>query len=399
MLVRLTLLSRLRMEVVMPSLGILRLFLASLALAFLSACAGSRAPGTNGSMNVHIVDGPISGYQEINVHILSVEILGPGGWITLGTPDRTINLLKLVGGVEESLVAGATLPAGHYGQMRLLLGAGNTVKLADGSVQPLTVPSGLQTGIKLVVSFDVAAGTTKDVWIDFDAAHSILVVQAGASGQYHLRPTLWAFDKLVTGSIHGVLTSAADATPLAGALVLAETLDAAGAPAIARSTVTDATGAYTLDLLPVGATYHVVSQPVTGSTLLKAYDAKASDGLALSAGTPTFTYSAAFAASAATGGLAGTLTPPASAVQSDQVQLLQTLTTSAGPRSFILRTTMAVQGASAESYGFDTLPAGPYGLRALRTTLNPDGTSTTTASAPQSAAVAAGVTTSANLNL
>ncbi|NTW87488.1 MAG: DUF4382 domain-containing protein, partial [Holophagaceae bacterium] len=75
-------------------------------------------------MNVHLVDGPLSGYQELNVHILSVEILGSGGWITLGTPDRTINLLRLVGGVEESLVNGATLPTGHYGQMRLVLGAG-----------------------------------------------------------------------------------------------------------------------------------------------------------------------------------------------------------------------------------------------------------------------------------
>lgn len=142
----------------------LSLSLASLLLALLAACAGApSSPSTSGSMNVHLVDGPLSGYLELNVHILSVEILGSDGWITLGTPDRTINLLKLVGGVDESLVGGATLPVGHYGQMRLLLGSGNTVKLADGTVQPLVVPSGLQTGIKLVVSFDVAPGTTKDV--------------------------------------------------------------------------------------------------------------------------------------------------------------------------------------------------------------------------------------------
>jgi len=376
----------------------LSLSLASLLLALLAACAGApSSPSTSGSMNVHLVDGPLSGYLELNVHILSVEILGSDGWITLGTPDRTINLLKLVGGVDESLVGGATLPVGHYGQMRLLLGSGNTVKLADGTVQPLVVPSGLQTGIKLVVSFDVAPGTTKDVWIDFDAAHSILVVQAGASGQYHLRPTVWAFDKLVTGSIHGTLTDAAGATPLAGATVFAEYLDPAGSPVIARSTITDTSGAYALDLLPTGATYYVVSQPVTGTTTLKAYAAKASDGMALSAATPVFTYSTAFSVVAATGGVAGGITPLPGSTQSDQVQLLQSLTTAAGSHAFILRTTMATQGATAETYGFDQVPPGAYTLRGLRTTLNTDGSSTVAVSPAVASTTVAGAVGTVNL--
>ncbi len=377
-----------------------KLFLAGLLLAFLAACSGSSSSSTGpGAMNVHLVDGPLAGYLELNVHIVSVEILGSGGWITLGTPDRTINLLKLVGGVDESLVSGATLPVGHYGQMRLILGAGNTVKLADGSIQPLTVPSGLQTGIKLVVSFDVAPGTTKDVWIDFDAAHSLLVVQAGASGQYHLRPTVWAFDKLVTGSIHGTLTDAAGATPLVGATVFAEFLDPAGSPVLARSTVTDATGAYTLDLLPTGSTYYVVSQPVTGATTLKAYGAKVSDGFALSTATPVFTYSAAFTAVPATGGLAGGITPQASGTQSDQVQLLQSLTTASGSHPFIVRTAMATQGTTTETYAFDLVPPGAYTLRGLRTTLALDGTTSTRTSAAQAATVAPGATATANLAL
>lgn len=101
-------------------------------------------------------------------------------------------------------------------------------------------PLGLQTGVKLIVSFDVADGTTKDVWIDFDAAHSIQVVQAGASSQHLLRPAVWAYDKIVTGSISGKLTDAATSTGLAGAVVYAETLDGAGNARIARSTVSTA---------------------------------------------------------------------------------------------------------------------------------------------------------------
>lgn len=363
-------------------------------------CGGSSSGSGTGTMNVHLVDGPISGYQEINVNIQTVEIAGNGGWITLGMPHKTLNLLSLVGGVDETLAAGATLPAGHYGQMRLILGAGNTVKLADGTVHDLTVPSGLQTGIKLIVNFDVAAGTTKDVWIDFDAAHSIQVVQAGMSGQYHLRPTVWACDKLVTGSIHGTLTDAATSAALPGVLVYAETIDGSGNAVLARSTVTDAAGAYTLDLLPVGATYFVVSQPVTGAvSTLKAYDAKASDGFALTAMTPVFSYSAAFTANAALGGVAGGLTPVATSSQSDQVNLLQSLTTSSGSRAFIVQTNMATVGTSTETYTFPTVPIGTYSVQAVRTTLNLDGTTTTTTSTVQPATVTLGVTATVNLGL
>jgi hypothetical protein len=378
-------------------------FLAVLGTALMLACGGSSSSGggsTNAAMNVHLVDGPISGYQEINVHIQSVEINSASGWITLGTPDKTYNLLSLTGGASEMLAAGATLPAGHYGQMRLILGAGNTVKLADGTIQDLTVPSGFQTGIKLVVSFDVAAGTTADVWIDFDAAHSIQVVQAGASGKYMLRPTVRAFDKTVTGSIHGVLTDGATSVGLSGALVYAETLDASGNAGIVRSTVTDATGAYTLDLLPVGASYFVVSQPLVGTTTLKSYDAKASDAFALSAATPVFTYTVAFTVAAATGGVSGSVTPVASTDQSDAVNLSETLATpTSGSHAFLVATTLATVGTSSESYGFTNLPVGTYSAQALRTTLNADGTSTVTNSTIQPAVVSSGVTATVDLSL
>lgn len=378
----------------------------SLGLVWLLGCGGSHrnegntGPGaTSAAMNVHLVDGPISGYQEINVHIQSVEINGPSGWVTLSSPDKTINLLSLVGGVDETLAAGATLPAGHYDQMRLLLGSGNTVKLSDGTVQPLKVPSGLQTGLKLIVNFDVAAGTTKDVWIDFDAAHSIHVVMAGASGQFILRPTIWAFDKVATGSIHGVFTNAANAAPLAGVTVYAEVLDGSGMASLARTTTTDSTGAYTLDLLPTGATYYIVSQPNLTTPTAATFDAKASDGFALTAASPTFTYDAAFTANTSVGGISGGLTPLALTTQDDKVELHQSLATSSGSHSFILRTTMATVGASTETYGFTTLPAGSYSVQAFRTTLNPDGTTTLTSSPTQPATVISGATATVNLAL
>jgi len=368
-----------------------------LSLGWLFSCGGNSSPMGQGTMSVHLVDGPISGYQEINLNIQSVEIAGDNGWITLGRPNRTLNLLDLVGGVDETLVAGSTLLAGHYGQMRLILGPGNTVKLSDGTVQPLKVPSGLQSGVKLVVSFDVAPGTTKDVWIDFDAAHSIQVVQAGASGQYLLRPTVWAYDKVATGSISGRLTDAATSVGLPGATVYAETLDMTGAARIVRSTVTDLAGNYTLDLLPVETTYFVVSQPQTG-TLPTSYDAKASDALALTTATPVLMYSGSFSVDAAVGNVGGSLLPVAGDTQSDQVDLLQSLSTpSSGDHTFIVRTAMATVTLATESYGFTAVPAGTFSVQAIRTTLNADGTTSRVASSLQPALVTAGATTTANL--
>lgn len=371
---------------------------AGLGLALLMACGGPSSSGS-GAIDVHLVDGPISGYQEINVDIQSVEIASGSGWITLGTPNKTYNLLSLTGGVSETLASGATLPAGHYQQMRLILGAGSSVKLADGTVQPLKVPSGMQSGIKLVVSFDVAAGTTADVWIDFDAAHSIQVVQAGSSGQYLLRPTIRACDRTVTGSIHGTLTDGATAAGLPGAMVYAETLDGTGHAQIVRSTVTDAAGAYTLDLLPVGSTYYVVSQPVVGTTP-KAYDPKASDAFVLSGMSPVFTYNAAFTADAATGTVTGGVTPVATSAQSDAVNLLASLATPAsGTFTFIVGSGLVTVGTSTETYVFSNVPAGAYSVQAMRSTLNPDGTTTMATSTVQPATVTAGATTTVNLGL
>jgi hypothetical protein len=322
-----------------------------------------------------------------------VQIATADGWTTLGTPDKTVNLLTLTGGLEELLVSGASLPAGHYSQMRLLLGAGNTVKLADGSVHDLTVPSGLQTGIKLTTSVEVQEGTTADVFIDFDATHSIQIVGAGASGKYMLRPTIRAFDKVVTGSVSGTFTDADTSAPLAGAMVYAESLDGSGHPSIVRSAITSASGQYTLDLLPVCGTYYVVSQPLLGTT---AYSAKASTPQGITAGAPVMSYSAAFTSDPSVGTISGGIAPLATADQSDAVNLMQSLVTGSTAATFIVRSGMATVGSSTETFSFASVPAGSYGLSAIRTTLAGDGSSSSATSAVQSATLISGGTAMVN---
>ncbi len=374
-------------------------------LGTLLAACGSGTSTAPATMSVRLVDAPSSGYAEVNVDVQSVEILGDDGWVTLGTPDRVVNLLALTGGVSATLVDGATLPAGHYGQMRLLLGSRNSVKLldAEGTVAPLKVPSGQQSGVKLTVNFDVQPGTTSDVYIDFDAHRSVFVHEAGASGKYILRPTVRAYDRLETGSISGTLTVDGTAAPLPGVVVTAQTVTS-GTPGVVRSTVTDATGHYVLDLLQRDGTYHVVSQPVTqdaGGLVTGSYEPKASPGLTITAANPVRTFDAAFALAAATGGVAGSVTPVAVLPQVDTVDARLPLDVGGVLQPFIVRTVTAVVAAGAETYAIPALPtAAPsreYTLVGVRNSVDAEGNETSIQSLPVTAPVAPAATATADI--
>ncbi len=374
-------------------MGSLKLGVLGTGLALLLACGGNSGMAT---INVKLLDGPITGYKEINLNIQKVEIAGESGWITLGEPKQTFDLLSLTGGVSATLVDGKTIPAGHYTQMRLVLGSGNTIMLADNTIVDLKVPSGMQSGIKLLVNFDVQPGTTKDVVIDFVAAHSIQVVQTGASAKYILRPTIHVVtDFLATGSISGKFTDGSGA-PLAGAEVTAQVLNSPDNPGVVRMTNTGADGSYTLDLLPAGGTYYVVAQPLVGG---HAYAAQASGAFTISSASPTFVYNATFTIAPATGSVHGTITPTAGANQHDVVDLLQTLAPGgSGSATFVVHSDVATVAAT-ETYDFGPpvsppVPTGTYFNRASRYT---DESITSTISIGASFLVTAGMTTTVDL--
>ncbi|MEY2668381.1 MAG: hypothetical protein RJA59_1019 [Pseudomonadota bacterium] len=382
-----------------------RAILAVVVLGTLVAACGSGTSSPTGpaTMNVRLVDAPSSGYQEVNVDVRRVEIASDGGWIVLGTPNRVVNLLALTGGVSDTLVDGATLPAGRYGQMRLVLGPDNSVKLLDGTVAPLKVPSGQQSGVKLIVNFDVRPGTTADVYIDFDAHRSVFVHEAGASGKYILRPTVRAFDRLETGSISGTFTVAGTLAPLPGAVVTAQTVTA-GTPAVVRSTITDAAGRYVLDLLPRDGTYFVVSQPVTYDTaglVTGSYEPRASAGLAITATTPVRTFDASFTLAAVTGGIAGAIAPVALENQADSVDARLPLDAGGVLQSFIVRNVSASVTPAGETYAIPALPATApsraYTVVATRKSVDSAGGETFVTTSPKTADVAPGAPTTADI--
>jgi hypothetical protein len=364
--------------------------LAALLLAGAAAC--SSKPGY---LSVHLVDAP-GDYEQVNLHVVRVEVNGPGGWTTLSEPDQTYDLLTLRGGVFATLAPTVSVPAGDYSQVRLVLGSGNTVKLAGGAVEDLVVPSGLQSGLKIVCNTHIGEGESRDVFIDLDAEHSVFLHDTG-SGKYILRPVVHCVDQIATGSISGQLgaTTGEITAPLAGATVTAQTLDSNGAPTVVRTVTTAADGKYTLSLLPLGATYYVVTQPVVGGA---AYAARASGPLPLTPAATTGTWSTTYTGIVDSGSVAGTITPTAGAADADDVFATQPLDAGGTSHRFVVRSTTGSVAAGVESYAMATLPVGTYAVQAVRRTLS-GGVETVTPGTAVNAVVTSGATATTNLTI
>jgi inhibitor of cysteine peptidase len=100
---------------------------------------------------------------------------GNGKWITVNTSDNatTFDLLTITG--IEQFIGASEVTAGKYTQVRLVLG-GVQVALGGGNLQDATVPS---RELKLVHPFDIVAGETTAMIIDFEADKMVTVTGAG----------------------------------------------------------------------------------------------------------------------------------------------------------------------------------------------------------------------------
>ncbi len=199
-----------------------------------AACGGSGGGGGQddaeqfGFLSLGISDGPIHSAQKVCITFDEIELKGPGGGTTVIAldPAEKINLLEFQGSNAMPLLVNEQLPAGAYNWMRLGVdaergsngGAGDTggdvcdgeasyIVMDDGSVHNLYVPSGAQTGLKLVGGYTVPINDTATLTAEFDLGKS-LTEPPGLAPDVKLRPTIKLVNNNEVGTLTGTVANA-----------------------------------------------------------------------------------------------------------------------------------------------------------------------------------------------
>ena len=201
------------------------LYVGALAALFavLAGCGGSGSDPVNGvgSISLGISDGPISGASKVCITFNEIEFKGegPSTVVTLDPPEK-INLLEFQGENAYPILVGQELPAGQYQWMRLGVdavkgsngGLGDTggegcdgessyIVMDDGTFN-LYVPSGANTGLKLVGGLTVPVNATANFTAEFDVKKSITAPD-GLSPDVILRPTVRLVNNVDVGTLTG----------------------------------------------------------------------------------------------------------------------------------------------------------------------------------------------------
>ncbi len=238
-----------------------RPMLAVAALALIAgACSSSSNSGpSTGSFSVVLTDAtnPLVGSATVYTH--GIYLIGgsdsSGQHVTITTTPASYDLLSLQNGVTAALGT-STIPVGTYSQMRLIVDSAR-VTLASGyhfsdntTTRLLTVPSGMQTGIKVVFdSVFVSPGQTILV-VDFDVSRNFVFTGPPTAPIGVLfKPVLHATVQNVAASIAGTVTPASSH---------ARVFAINGSDTVTTATADTLTGAYKLWFLPP-ATYTVTA--------------------------------------------------------------------------------------------------------------------------------------------
>ncbi len=180
---------------------------ATMAALLLSGC--DEVVNTNfgtGTVSIGIKDAPVDGAQAVVVSFTGIELKPYSGepiTINFATP-RTIDLLTLQGTTTSLLLDGETVTGGKYNWLRLKVNESASYLTNSTGRHDLTIPSGSESGLKVVNGFTVPQDGTVALTIDFDLRKSVLE-PAQSGGAYKLKPTLRLVQNDKTGHIGGTV--------------------------------------------------------------------------------------------------------------------------------------------------------------------------------------------------
>lgn len=198
-------------------------------LVGLAGCGGSGSAepvASTGSFSLGISDAPISGASKVCIAFTEIELHRQGESVILDVAD-TINLLEFQGGNAFPLLLNEQLEAGQYQWLRLGVdavrsgggglgdgesgvegacdGAGSYIVI-NGAYTNLYVPSGAESGLKLVGGFTVPAGGSADFTAEFDLFKSITAPN-GLQPDVVLRPTIRLVNNVEVGTLTGQVSN------------------------------------------------------------------------------------------------------------------------------------------------------------------------------------------------
>lgn len=180
------------------------------AATALTACnTDSSSSSGTGSLSLDITDAPVDNATEVIVTFTGISLKhedGPAERYDFDEP-RSIDLLALQGDASDSLLDEEEVRAGRYQWVRLHVEAErNTIDSwikINNDQHSLYVPSGAQSGLKLISGFEVPVDGSASFTIDFDLRKSLVKPQSGED--YFLKPALRLIDNSAIGHVAGTV--------------------------------------------------------------------------------------------------------------------------------------------------------------------------------------------------
>ena len=192
----------------------------------LAACGGgSGSSSATGSLSLAVTDAPVDLATEVVVRFTRVELQpSEGERISIEFDEvQEVDLLSYQGEDAYWLFEDTEVPAGEYEWIRLYVerdgvadnppasnfGTTSYVRFENGDEYRLAIPSGLQTGLKLVGGFSVDSEGVTRLVIDVNLQRALVQPKsANWSDYYFLRPALRLARMDEVGHLHGTIDTA-----------------------------------------------------------------------------------------------------------------------------------------------------------------------------------------------
>lgn len=177
---------------VIKSLSILFILSVLVSCSSTDGDSFSTSPNATGRVSLLITDAPLLGFDQVNVTIESVSLIGDGEHkVVLLEETQVINLLALQ--KFSDLLATATVPVGSYSKIRLHVSQVELVRLnPDGTVLSSDIaklPANGKIDLNPRSSFDVTDNGHLMIQLDMDANKSIHIIGNGKG--YNFRPVVF----------------------------------------------------------------------------------------------------------------------------------------------------------------------------------------------------------------